>query len=229
MVRRCADSPALRLLVAALPWRLKRIVLKSLFGYELHETAYIGLSWIYPRGKLRLGPHSRVGHGTVCRELDELELGERSTIGNWNWITGRSTLVTTKFFVGEDDRRARLRVGPHTAITRGHYLDCSNAVEIGAYTTLGGVRSVVMTHEIDVRLGRQTSRPITVGDYCYVGTGCTLLPGAVVPDRSVVAAGALVRGSLTEELRIYGGVPARVIGELPADAAYFTRERGAVE
>jgi acetyltransferase-like isoleucine patch superfamily enzyme len=158
-----------------------------------------------------------------------MELGDSTMIGNWTWITGRSAYIPTPFFAAEHDRVSRLGVGEHTAITRAHYIDCANTVEIGSYSTLGGVRSTVVTHEIDVRNNRQISLPITIGDYCYIGTGCILLPGAVVPDRVVIAAGSVVRGELKERQRVYGVVPARAISDLPADAGYFTRERGAVE
>lgn len=199
-----------------------------LFGYELDATSYIGLSWVYPR-KLRLGPHAWIGHGTVCRALDDLELDEHSAVGTLNWVTGRSTYSPTPFFTGESDRRSSFRLGAHSRLTARHYVDCTNAVEIGSFTVVSGVRSQIMTHQLDVRLGRQVSSGITIGDYCYIGTGCTLLPGAVVPSRSVVAAGSLVRGGLQHEGRVYAGVPARIVSELPLDAPYFTRERGVVE
>jgi acetyltransferase-like isoleucine patch superfamily enzyme len=215
--------------IVVLPWPLKRRLLSGMFGYDLDPTSYIGLSWVYPHASLRLGPNSRIGHGTVCRALDEVELGASTTIGNWNWLTGRSTLQPGRFFTEERDRRSRLIIGPHAAITMRHYVDCTNSVEIGAYSTVGGVRSVIMTHEIDVRAGRQSSKPIRVGEFCYLGTGCIVLPGTAIPDRTVIAAGAVVRGELAGEARIYGGIPARPIADLPVDAAYFKRERGVVE
>ncbi len=212
-----------------LPWRLRRLALASLFGYELDPTSYIGVSWVYPRGKLRLGPYARIGHGTVLRGLDDVELGAYSQIGTLNWLTGLSTHVPTPFFIGETHRCSSLRLGIHAAITTRHFVDCTNAVEIGAFSVISGVRSVLMTHGVDVRLGRQVSRGIAIGDFCYVGTGCTLLPGSKVASRSVIAAGALVRGELEHEGRVYAGVPARSVGDVPLDAPYFTRQHGVVE
>lgn len=211
-----------------LPWSLKRPLLRLLFGFELDRTGYIGFSWVYPR-RLKLGAHARIGHGTVCRALDDIALCAHSQVGAFNWITGRSVHAPTPFFAAEADRRSALRIGTHATITARHYVDCTNAVVIGAFSTVAGIRSVLMTHEIDVRLGCQVSRPIEIGEYCYVGTGCTLLPGAVVPDRSVVGASSLVRGDLVDPGRVYAGVPARSVADLPADAPYFTRRQGIVE
>lgn len=216
-----------RLIVIFLPWSLKRPVLGWVFGFELDQTGYIGFSWVYPR-RLKLGPHARISHGTVCRALDDVELSAHSQMGAFNWITGRSVEAPSPFFAAESDRCSAFRIGTHATITARHYIDCTNSIAVGAFSVVAGVRSVLMTHEVDVRLGCQVSRPIVIGEYCYLGTGCTLLPGTVVPDRSVVAAGALVRGDLAHSYRIYAGMPARVIAELPVDTPYFTRREGVV-
>ena len=92
----------------------------------------------------------------------------------------------------------------------------------------GGVRTVVMTHEIDVGTNRQVSLGVQVSAYCYLGTCCTLPPGAVVPARSVVGVGAVVRAGLQEEQRFYAGVPARSAREVPNGSRYLTRSRGFV-
>ena len=83
-----------------------------------------------------------------------------------------------------------------------------------------------MTHSIDLQLARQHSEPITVGAYCFVGTDCVLLGGAALPDRSVLGAKSLLNKPYTEPGQLYGGVPARPVAALPADAAYFSREAG---
>jgi len=217
----------LRAATMLLPWSLRRRLLSAAFGYELHDTSYIGFSWMFPR-RLRLGPYARIGHGNVCYGLDDVCLEDHSIIGSFNWITGLSSQDPSPFFVDEHDRIASFRLGRHAAVTSRHFIDCTRRVDVGAYTTIGGVRTALMTHEIDVRTNRQVSRGIQVGEYCYLGTCCTLLPGAVVPARCVVGAGALVRAGLHEEQRLYAGVPARSAGEVPDGSRYFTRSRGFV-
>lgn len=53
---------------------------------------------------------------------------------------------------------------------------------------------------------------IIVGEYAVVGTGSTLLPGAVLPDGVAVGAMSMVKSSL-EEWGIYAGVPCRKLAE----------------
>lgn len=56
------------------------------------------------------------------------------------------------------------------------------------------------------------SADITIGSNVFIGAGCTILPGTTIGDNVVIAAGAVVKGALGEE-GIYGGLPARRIGE----------------
>ena len=46
-----------------------------------------------------------------------------------------------------DEERAVM--GRHAALTSRHYVDCSNRVDIGEFTTVAGARSQILTHAID--------------------------------------------------------------------------------
>nr|WP_201723967.1 hypothetical protein [Rhodopirellula sp. SM50] len=85
-----------------------------------------------------------------------------------------------------------------------------------------------MTHSIDVVANRQDARPITIGDYCFIGTDSVVLGGAVLPPRSVLGAKSLLNNEYTDSQQLYAGVPAKRIKNLPDDAKYFTRETGFV-
>ena len=49
---------------------------------------------------------------------------------------------------------------------------------------------------------------VDIGSNVWVGAGCVLLPGTVIGDDSVIAAGSVVRGTVPAG-EIWGGVPAR--------------------
>ncbi len=53
---------------------------------------------------------------------------------------------------------------------------------------------------------------VTIGDYAWIGSRATLLPGVEIGEGAVVATGAVVTKSVAP-WTIVGGVPARVIGE----------------
>ncbi len=55
-----------------------------------------------------------------------------------------------------------------------------------------------------------TIRPVTIGNNVFLGWGCTVLPGTVIGDNTVIGAGAVVSGKL-EANAVYAGNPAKRI------------------
>jgi carbonic anhydrase/acetyltransferase-like protein (isoleucine patch superfamily) len=214
----------LRLIIVLSPWRLKRLLLRSLYGYELDPTSRIGLAWVFPR-RLVMGPHSSIGHLTVCKGLELLSLGEHSIIGRLNWISAYP-LNRPPHFQHRADRKPQLLIGEHAAITHRHIVDCTEEVVIGAYATVAGYRSQILTHSVDLDECRQDAKPVRIGRYSFIGTACTILGGAVVPDHSVLAAHALLNKAFEEGYRLYAGVPARAVSNLDPAMKYFTRQTG---
>lgn len=214
-------------LTILLPWILRRRILQSVFGYQLHLESYIGLSWIYPK-ELVLEKGARIGHFTVCKSIRRLHLMEQASIGRGNWITGFPE-GGSSHFSHQHDRVPQLIVGAHSAITHRHIIDCTNTVRIGHHTTIAGYCSQVLTHSIDLELSRQHSRPIKIGDYCFVGTQCVILGGASLPSYSVLGAKALLQKPFREEYTLYAGVPAIAAKALDRNMKYFSREAGFVE
>jgi hypothetical protein len=208
-------------LVVLLPWGLKRWCLARFWKFEIDPTARIGLAWIFPR-KLVMGPGSRIGHMTLCKSLSLLRLDERASIGRGNWITGFPA-GPSKHFAHQPDRRPEFILERHAAITNRHLVDCTHSVTIGEFTTLAGFASQILTHSIDLEHCRQSSEPVRIGAYCFIGTNCVLLGGSSLPDRSVLGAKSLLNKAYSEPLHLYAGVPARPIKPLPADWKYFQR------
>ena len=109
-----------------------------------------------------------------------------------------------------------------------HIIDCTDRVDIGAFTTIAGYHSQLITHGINVVDGRQDCKPIRIGAYCLVGTRVTVLGGAALPDRSVLGAGSVLNKAHAEEYAVYAGQPAVRVKALDPEAAYFRRESGFV-
>ena len=222
-------SKGFRLFVALvtilLPQAVKRLLLNELLGYRIHATARIGLSLIYPK-HLIMGGNSRIGNLNYCKNLSLLSIGECSLIGNLNWITAIPTEASA--FRDEKGRAPRLELGNHAAITNRHLIDCCNQVSIGNYSTLAGFRSQILTHAIDLKASKQVSAPVSIGDYCFVGTNVVVLAGSTLPDRSVLGASAFLAESFQDDYMLYAGVPAKPIKKLDVDYCYFERIDGFV-
>jgi acetyltransferase-like isoleucine patch superfamily enzyme len=219
-------SALIRALVVLLPWPLKRRVLEVLYGYRVHPTSRIGFAWFFPR-RLVMERGSRIGHLTVCKGLEVVELGEHASIGRLNWITAYP-LGASPHFAHIAERHPELIVANHAAITNRHIVDCTERVTIGPFATVAGFRSQLLTHSIDLAACRQDAKPIVIGAYAFVGTACTILGGAVVPDHSVVGAASLLRSAYDEPYRLYAGVPAKAVAQLDPEMKYFARTEGFV-
>ena len=209
-----------------LPWEIRRSLLEKQLSYQIHPSCRIGFSWILPT-RLIMEEGSRIGNLTVCKNIDLLHLKTHASIGNGNWITG-FPLGPSRHFAHQQDRHPQLIVSEHSAITHRHLIDCTDSVVIGKFTTVAGFQSQVITHTIDIEKNRQTSSPIRVGDYCFVGTNCVLLGGSALPAFCVLGAKSLLNKSFTESYQLYGGVPARAIQKLSPDLEYFRRTEGFV-
>ena len=209
-----------------LPWSLRRRFLEAQFGYSIHPTSRIGLAWICPR-RLVLEEHARIGHFNFCKNLDLLHLGAHAVIGQLNWITGFPS-GHSRHFAHQPERRPELIVERHAGISSRHFIDCTARVRIGAFATIAGYRSQIVTHSIDLAANRQSSEPVEIGEYCFVGTEAVILGGASLPHHSVLAAKSLLNKKWEEPFHLYGGVPAQPLKKLSENMAYFQRTEGFV-
>ena len=218
---------ALQLALMPLPWFLRRLLLRALFDYRIHPRARIGLALVVVR-RLQLGDGAHIGHFTLIKGLDRLELGAHARIGRGNWISG-FPLGHPKHFAHQPERRCELVLGAHAAVTNRHLLDCTGGIVIGPFATFAGFQSQILTHSIDLAANCQSSQPVTIGAYCFVGTNCVVLGGAALPERSVLGAKSLLNKAYAETGQLYAGVPARPVKSLDPQLPYFHRTRGFVE
>ena len=217
----------IKLLTFCLPWRLRRIALQKWFGYVIHPSARIGMSWIFPN-KLIMNEGAKIGSLNVAVHLDLIEMGSKSSIARGNWITGFPSATNSLHFRHQTDRSSVLRIGECAAITKNHHLDCTSAIEIGRFSTIAGYGSQFLTHSIDVFENRQHSEPITIGEYAFVGTDVVVLGGGSLPSHAVLGAKSPLNKKFDGEWMLYGGVPAKPIQNIPRDAKYFNRAEGFV-
>lgn len=218
----------LLLLSMFLPWPCKRFILTGGVGFHLHPTARIGFSWLGAE-HIIMKEGSRIGHLNMIKGLRRLHLHAHARLGLLNWVTAQPR-QGGPHFQGEGERRPDLIVEEGAAITGRHFIDCSNTVTVGAFSIVAGNRSQIYTHSVDIVESRQATRPVRIGHHCFIGAGCILLPGSVVPDNSVVGAMSLVNKDLRESYILYAGAPAVARKRLdPEQTAFFKRTQGWVD
>lgn len=110
----------------------------------------------------------------------------------------------------------RIGAGTHIAIGLVVIDDYTNNVSIGercsigSYITLmsatGPDNSVLKDHpEIQ---GAIKTKPIVIGNDCWIGSGCVIMPDITIGDMAVIGAGAVVTKDVYER-QVVGGVPAK--------------------
>jgi maltose O-acetyltransferase len=66
------------------------------------------------------------------------------------------------------------------------------------------------------------TKPITIGDYAYVGSEIRVAPGGEIPPRSVVGIGSVITKKLEGENNLIAGVPAKVVNSLGEEGLFLT-------
>jgi acetyltransferase-like isoleucine patch superfamily enzyme len=112
----------------------------------------------------------------------------------------------------------------------GNYIEASNGIFIGDYTNIGpNVGIVSANHNVIDNAVTESSSPIKIGKFCWIGMNAVILPGVVLGDFTIVGAGAVVSKSFTEGYCVLGGAPAQIINHLDKDACNkFSKSKYAV-
>lgn len=217
----------LNIFLLAFPWPIRRPVMNLLFSYDIRKGARIGMS-IVLCDRLIMEEGSFISHLTFINNIDLCHMRSYAKIGRNNWITGLNSKSNINFTYTKG-RKCELIVGESSRITPKHFIDCSGGVYIGKFTTVAGLGTQILSHSIDIDVSRQSTGPVTIGKYCFVGTACIFLKNSSLPDYSVLGAGSVLNKAYSEDLCLYGGVPARKIKKFNYEEnLYFKRTEGSV-
>jgi len=185
-------------------------------GHRVHPTAVARSSIVWRVRSFELGPQASFGSANVVKNMSRISLGEDAMIGRWNLMSSHP------LFVRHLPDGGSLVLGDHAKITSRHQLDCSGSVRLGAFASIAGHQSRVMSHSVDLTRNAQAAFPVVIGERAFVGTRVLILGGAVLPPRSVLGAGSvLTRSRPDPEAGLWAGVPARHRG--PVSGAWFDR------
>lgn len=204
-------------MIALLPSAVKVALYRLVYRYDVGRNVRIGFSPLVGVRRCRIGDGVRIGHLNLFVQVEDLDIDAHSKIGFLNMFRGgriRLGAYTSVFrmnFINsipepdaENVTNAVLDVGPGAVITSGHRLDFTDRITIGASTVIGGRGSAFWTHS------RHRTRPIAIGNHCYLGSGVQVAPGVEVADFCIVSLGAVLTGQFTEPRALIVGNPGRV-------------------
>ncbi|MCD0457552.1 acyltransferase [Chryseobacterium sp. LC2016-27] len=108
-------------------------------------------------------------------------------VGNNVYIAHNNVIIGTKIKIGEE-----VIIGPNCIISSGNHI-----FQNGSF-----------------RYGKGVANEVRIEDGSWVAGNCSVIGGAILPKQSILAAGAVLNKPMRDEKSIYGGVPARKIGEV---------------
>lgn len=175
----------------------------------IHKNAVVGTGCI-------LGNNVIVGRGTKLGNNVQIGNGvrlERITIGDNSVIEGR--VLITGFGDGSIHIGRDSYVGPDTA------LDFSASITIGNFVHIAGLSTGLWTHSSalmcingiplkDKSVSHRPTARIVIEDNSYIGGNCTIFPGILIGNHSVVAPNSAVTKDVAP-FSLVGGVPAKFI------------------
>ena len=130
---------------------------------------------------VNIGPYTVIEASGIITNMGKgIRIGERSGIGGFSFIGGAGGVV-----IGKD-------------------------VIMGQWVSFHPENHIFDNTDIPIRLQGVTRQGIIIEDDCWIGAKVTFLDGAHVGKGCVIAAGAVVRGTIAP-YSIAAGVPAKVI------------------
>jgi acetyltransferase-like isoleucine patch superfamily enzyme len=207
--------------IGLLPGLLKRPAYRVFFGYRIGPGVSIGLSLLDAQqvdlaegtqighfnlilrvGRLEAAPHAKIGLGNIIRGGERVSLGAYSTVMRFNVLNAipDHDCITHPVSI--------LELGDGAIVVSGHRVDFTDRVHIGRNVILGGRNSSLWTHN------RQETGPVTIGDFCYLGSEIRIAPGARLPSECILAMGSVLAGEIDEPRSLVAGVPAKAVRAL---------------
>jgi acetyltransferase-like isoleucine patch superfamily enzyme len=219
-------------LIAPLPSFLMRPCYRLFFGYQIGKRVHFGFS-IIDAAECQIEDDVRIGHLNVIIGVQKLTMGDHVRMGQLNIIRGGEEVRLGRYSeimrmneinsIPEPDAvnpvEPRFMLGAGSIITAGHKIDFTDRVDIGRRTIIGGRNSSLWTHN------RQRTRPITIGEFAYVGSEIRMAPGSSIPSRCIVGIGSVITSEIDAQEWLIAGVPAKPIKELSSEDRFLIERR----
>lgn len=132
-------------------------------------------------------------------------------------LVGPNTAITAGMAPGQTMPSCPVvTIGSRCVIGRGSHIIGHWSIEIGDDIQTGPYVYITDQNHTyddpDAPIGRQwpSEAAVKIGSGSWLGANCVILPGTVLGENTVVAAGAVVSGEFPDHC-VLGGVPARIL------------------
>jgi len=127
---------------------------------------------------------------------------------------------STIFLSCRFDTSSGLELRNNVTISPRCRIDSRGTITVGEHVAISE-DVIILTGDHNVKSGKfeGRNRAVVIKDYAWVGTRAMILPGVTLNEGAVIAAGAVVSKSVPA-FEIWGGVPAKKIGERDKELSY---------
>ena len=199
----------------------------------LHAAIHAGWDWTTRHGAT--GPGDRLadlfgafGRG-ICLAFPTgaifgerwIRIGEDTLVGPYvslsaGMVPGQAMVTDPVVRIGD---RSMIGRGSHIV---GHFqVDIGSDVQTGPYVYITDQNHGYENPDEVVHVQWPSDVPVIIGDGSWLGTGVVVLPGTVLGRNTVVAAGAVVRGTFPDHC-VLAGVPARIVRRYVPGSGWVT-------
>lgn len=193
---------------------LQMIYLSFKFGTIIPFKIYMPLKIRIMKGAT-IGFQSRIVIGNSKKQARlstnhvNLSLSKYSKLGFGNGVTlGPGSNIILK-------EGAELMIGNNSYITSDTHIEVVNKIQIGNDCAISwGVTIIDDNHHTLIVNGleKESKKNVVIGNKVWIGCNVTILPGTIIGDNCVVAAGSVVKGTFNPNTLIAGNI-ATVIKE----------------
>lgn len=105
----------------------------------------------------------------------------------------------------------------------GIYYQAIGKITIGKGTYIGpNVGLITANNDINDLDNHLETKPIILGEKCWIGMNSVIIPGVVLGNKTIVGAGSVVTHSFEQGNVVIAGNPAKIIRELKSEIANNT-------
>lgn len=127
---------------------------------------------------------------------------------------GEQVLIRSGVIIGDPQN---ISIGNRVSIQENCFLSGYGGITIGNDVSIGnGTRIVSSEHQYETGIIRNNpllTKPVVIEDNIWIGMNACILGGSIIHERTVIAAGAVVKGEVGPN-GVYGGVPAKKIRDI---------------
>ena len=152
--------------------------------------------FLYGIGMTSCGKNFQITSSVYFNSVKGMIIGD-------NVYIAHNTVIIASSIAIEDN----VIIGPNCVISDGNHIFRNGSFRF----------SYLNWKEATLKKNLSLKHSVTLKKGSWVGANCTLVGGTVLPEGSILAAGAVLTKSFTDKMKIYGGVPAKNIGCVQED------------